>query len=168
MSAAQHKYLLDANVFIEAHRRYYAFDICPGFWNCMLYHSQESVIYSIDKVRDELKTGDKLEQWIKDNVSKSMFNSTSDVAVMENFSQMMQYVQNSTQYNPEAKAEFAQVADGWLIAYAKEHGHILVTHEALNLTIKRKVPMPNLCEYFKVPYVDTFKMLRDLNAQFNW
>ena len=26
------KYLLDSNVFIEAKNRYYAFDICPGFW----------------------------------------------------------------------------------------------------------------------------------------
>lgn len=25
-------FVLDANVFIEAHRRYYAFDIAPFFW----------------------------------------------------------------------------------------------------------------------------------------
>ena len=31
-------YLLDANVFMEAHRRYYAFDLCPGFWECLLHH----------------------------------------------------------------------------------------------------------------------------------
>ncbi|MBF0147506.1 MAG: DUF4411 family protein [Magnetococcales bacterium] len=28
-------YLLDSNVFIEAKNRYYAFDICPGFWEWM-------------------------------------------------------------------------------------------------------------------------------------
>ena len=26
------KYLVDANVLIEAKNRYYAFDIAPGFW----------------------------------------------------------------------------------------------------------------------------------------
>ena len=26
------QYILDANVFIEAYKRYYAFDLCPGFW----------------------------------------------------------------------------------------------------------------------------------------
>jgi len=25
-------YLLDANVYIEAHQRYYGMDLCPGFW----------------------------------------------------------------------------------------------------------------------------------------
>ena len=25
-------HVLDANVFVEAHRRYCAFDLCPGFW----------------------------------------------------------------------------------------------------------------------------------------
>ena len=26
------KFLLDSNVLITAHRLYYAFDICPGYW----------------------------------------------------------------------------------------------------------------------------------------
>lgn len=25
-------YLIDSNAFIESKNRYYAFDICPGFW----------------------------------------------------------------------------------------------------------------------------------------
>ena len=31
-------YLLDANVYIQAHRRYYDFDICPGYWDCLFFH----------------------------------------------------------------------------------------------------------------------------------
>ena len=27
------RYLLDANVFIEAKNRYYGFDFCPAFWD---------------------------------------------------------------------------------------------------------------------------------------
>jgi len=30
--ASELQYILDANVFIEAYKRYYAFDLCPGFW----------------------------------------------------------------------------------------------------------------------------------------
>jgi len=30
MNQSSQVFLLDANVFIEAHRRYYSFDICPG------------------------------------------------------------------------------------------------------------------------------------------
>lgn len=29
-------YALDTNVFIEAHRRYYALDLCPEFWECLV------------------------------------------------------------------------------------------------------------------------------------
>ena len=32
-------FVLDTNIFIEAHRRYYAQDLCPGFWECLRYHS---------------------------------------------------------------------------------------------------------------------------------
>lgn len=28
-------FLVDADVFIAAKNRYYAFDICPGFWNSL-------------------------------------------------------------------------------------------------------------------------------------
>ncbi len=33
-------YLFDANVFIEAKNRYYAFDICPGFWEWMDFRKE--------------------------------------------------------------------------------------------------------------------------------
>lgn len=57
------KYLLDANVFIEAKRRYYAFDLCPGFWDCLVSHHQGDRIQSIDRVKQELERGDDLLQW---------------------------------------------------------------------------------------------------------
>ena len=28
-------YLLDANVFISAHRLYYGMNLCPGFWDAL-------------------------------------------------------------------------------------------------------------------------------------
>jgi len=28
--------VLDAKVFIEAHKKYYAPDICPAFWNALI------------------------------------------------------------------------------------------------------------------------------------
>jgi len=55
-----------------------------------------------------------------------------------------------------------------LIAYAKAKSMILVTHEVLARDARKTVPIPNVCEAFGVSYVDTFEMLRDLEAQFNW
>ena len=52
------KYLLDANVFIEAKRRYYAFDVCPGSGNVWSGIIRGFRIQSIDRVKQELELGD--------------------------------------------------------------------------------------------------------------
>ena len=51
------RYLLDANVFIEAKRRYYAFDLCPGYWECLVWHHRAASIQSVDRVKVELERG---------------------------------------------------------------------------------------------------------------
>ena len=80
----------------------------------------------------------------------------------------MQWVQASEQFKPEAKALFAQGADGWLIAFAKAHDYTVVTQEVFDPLIRKTVPIPNICKEFKVACVDTFSMLRDLRAHFYW
>lgn len=168
MTVPTRTYLLDTNVFVEAHRRYYGFDICPGFWDWLLHHQEANRVLSIDRVRQELKTGDALDQWIKDTAPSDLFHSTQDGAVIANFGSMMAWVQDEAQFTAAAKAEFAQVADGWLAAFAKAHGHTLVTHEELAPTAKKRVPLPNVCKQFGIEYQDTFAMLRELEARFLW
>ncbi|MCK4783673.1 MAG: DUF4411 family protein [Desulfobacteraceae bacterium] len=41
-----------------------------------------------------------------------------------------------------------------------------MTHEVLYPDIRRKVPIPNVCEAFGLSYVDTFEMLRELGVRF--
>ncbi len=43
------QYLLDANVFIEAHQRYYGSDVCPGFWRALIQQHERKRVFSIDK-----------------------------------------------------------------------------------------------------------------------
>ncbi|MHB9112955.1 MAG: DUF4411 family protein, partial [Thermoleophilia bacterium] len=40
-------YLLDANVFIEAANRYYAFDLVPAFWQALIDHATNGELLSI-------------------------------------------------------------------------------------------------------------------------
>ncbi|HDS84095.1 MAG TPA: DUF4411 family protein, partial [Phycisphaerales bacterium] len=59
-------YLLDANVFIEASRRYYAFDLAPGFWENLIRYSNTNQVLSIDRIKIELEKGkDELAEWAK-------------------------------------------------------------------------------------------------------
>ena len=48
-------YVLDANVFIEAAHRYYAFDLAPRFWESLEHHAANGRVRSIDRVRQELE-----------------------------------------------------------------------------------------------------------------
>lgn len=84
------------------------------------------------------------------------------------FGQMMAWVQGNAQFLDGAKAEFATVADGWLSAYASVHDAVVVTHEVYAPGTKRKVPLPNVCRVFNVPYANTFDMLRALDVRFRW
>lgn len=56
--------VLDANVFIQAARRYYAFDIAPRFWEALVEYAERGRLTSIDRVKFELDRGkDELTRW---------------------------------------------------------------------------------------------------------
>jgi len=160
-------YVLDADVFIEAARRYYAFDIAPKFWESLVHHASNGRIQSIDRVKREIERGkDELATWATSQFSYA-FASTDEEDVTESYTEVMGWVQAQDQFLDAAKADFAAGADGWLVAYAKSKGYIVVTHEVLNPNIRRKVPIPNVCEAFGVNYHDTFEMLRQLGVRFS-
>ena len=160
-------YLLDANVFIEAYRRYYGLDLCPGFWESIAWFSEQGRVTSIDRVRREIQEGDALDAWMK-QAPESLFASTADEDVVEVYQQMMDMVQQSEQYLDRAKAEFAAVADGWLVAFAVVNGATVITHEVRNPAIRKKVPIPNIADEFDVACADTFEMLQSLEVRFGW
>jgi hypothetical protein len=160
-------YVLDANVFIEAHKRYYAFDICPGYWAALIAQHKGGLVCSIDRVRDELLgLGDALSQWAQ-KLAGSFFDATGAPSIAGEFAGVMTWVYAQAQYTDAAKANFAAGADGWLVAYARVQGLIIVTHEAANPAVKRKVPIPNVCDAFGVNWINTFDMLRGLGVTFN-
>ncbi len=166
MNSSKPILLLDANIFIEAHKRYYAQDICPGFWDCLLHHNDINSLRSIDEVKEEIKkVKDELWDWAKKS-PPDMFVSSKEQSVRESFLEVMDWVHQQPQFTSDAITKFAGGADGWLVAYAKVYGMILVTDEKTNPDVKRRVPIPNVCEYFEVSYRGTFKMLRALEVQF--
>jgi hypothetical protein len=159
-------YVLDANVFIEAARRYYAFDLGTKFWDILNQHAENGVIESIDRVKDELdKERDELARWADSNFSHA-FCSTDQEDVIKSYAKVMTWVQAQSQFSDVAKADFAKGADGWLVAYAAAKGRTIVTHEVAAPDARRKVPIPNVCEPFHVRPVNTFVMLRELGARF--
>ena len=117
MSTPSPVYVLDTNVFVQAHRRHYAFEICPGFWDCLIHHHETRRIVSIDRVREEILAGDALEAWVKASAPPTLFAPTADATVTRNYADMVRWVQREVQFRSEAKTEFAQV--GGLLALEK-------------------------------------------------
>lgn len=161
------RYVLDANAFIEAKDRYYGFDICPGFWTSLISQHNADRVFSIDRIRDELaEQDDEIKDWIDERSPESFFKKTEDQAVVDLFQKMVNWVFSEDQFTDAAKAEFASVADGWLVVYASVNDLVVVTHEEYAPDVKRKVPIPNVCVEFDVEPVNTFEMLRDLGEKF--
>lgn len=72
--SVQRVYILDANAFIEAKRRYYAFDLCPGFWDALMWHQARDEVRSIDRVKKELERGgDDLTEWASSKMPENCF-----------------------------------------------------------------------------------------------
>lgn len=164
-------YILDSDVFIAAKNTYYAFAICPGFWDSLIHHHGAGNVRSIDRVRGELLAGRKTEdlvQWVKEQLPPAFFVDTDEEAVTDAYGQVMLWVQRNPQYFDQAKAKFATEADGWLVAYAMVHGVTVITNEQPRPQSRNRILLPDVCSQFKVTYKDTFAMLHELAVRYEW
>ncbi len=155
-------YLVDANVLIEAKNRYYALDIAPGFWDWLERAGQGGLVCSISAVRDELLQGDDaLADWAR---AHAVFFRQIDQTTQRHFAPLSAWAY-SRNYTQAALAEFASDrADFLLIAHAREHQHVVVTHEQSRPEARRRVLIPDACLAMGVSTVDTFQMLRATGA----
>ena len=168
---AYRHYLVDSDILITAKNLYYAFDICPGFWKCLLQHHREGRIFSVDRVRSELLAGHKTEdlyQWVWGEVPRGFFLPVDDDEVGRVYTEVMLWVQRHQNYFDQAKAAFATGADGWLVAFAKVRNAIVVTNEQSSPESRRYVKLPDVCDEFNVRRETTFQMLRTLGVKFDW
>ncbi len=124
---------------------------------------------SLDKVKDEItREADELATWATTVMPETGFAVSQEDVVVEWFGKMQVWAQGQVQYTDAAKEEFAQVADAWLIAYARAHGLVLVTHEQYKPDKKKKIPIPNVCRAFDVKCANTFEMLTALSIAYEW
>lgn len=162
-------YLLDANVLIEAKNRYYGFDFCPAFWDWIIQQHAAELVYSVERVGDELiGKGDDLDTWASDQ-GEAFFLAPDGVttAALSRVSREVAAMRIDGQpYRQAAIAGFLASADYYLISHALAHGHTVVTHEVGNQASVKRVKIPDVCGHLNVPWVLPFKMLRDEGAQF--
>lgn len=162
--------LLDSDVLITAKNKYYSFDICPGYWSSLIHYHEEGRVYSIDRVKREIlkfQKEDKLASWVKQALPRAFFLA-SNTDVTKAYGEIIQWANQHPQYYDQAKNEFAQSADGWLVAHAVTRGATVVTNEVSAPESERDIKLPDVCRQFDVLCVDTFSMLRGLKIRFSW
>jgi uncharacterized protein DUF4411 len=113
-------YLLDANAFIEAKKRWYGFDFCPAYWDWLDAANDAGTVFSIERVADEILAGDdELVDWARPR--RDQFFLKPDGTVLASLSQLSTWA-TSGAYEPSAVTTFLELADSYLVAHAHAYG----------------------------------------------
>lgn len=156
-------YLLDANVLITAKNLQYGLDFCPAFWDWLIVGNDTGLVFSVEKVGDEVRaSGDELADWAaKRGDSFFVKPKESDHSALAEVSAWAK----SQGYEPEAVNTFLDVADYYLVAQAYAGRHTVVTHEVPSPSI-RKIKIPDACIGLGIKCMTPYEMLRRERARF--
>jgi Domain of unknown function (DUF4411) len=156
-------YLLDADVFIQAKNLHYGLDFCPAFWDWLIASNVAGLVFSTEKVGDEIEAGgDELSGWAA--ARGTGFFLKPDATILPALGKVSAWA-TSQNYEPAAVNTFLQVADFYLVAHALAHGHTVVTHEIASASTK-KIKIPNACIGLGIKCMTPFEMLRHERARF--
>lgn len=156
-------YLLDSDVFIQAKNLHYGLDFCPAFWEWLIASNAAGLVFSTEKVGDEIAAGaDDLSDWAAAR-GEGLFLKP-DAAILPALTTVSTWAADQN-YEPAAVNTFLQVADFYLVSYALAHGYTVVTHEVASASTK-KLKIPNACIGLGVKCMTPFEMLRHERARF--
>lgn len=160
------KYLIDTNIFIESAYRFYAFDICPGFWEFLDKCARLDSVKSIDKVYKEITSNNpKLQEFKEQLKNKGFFLSIENIS-LKSYVEVSQALQ-TMQYTDIAIKGFSSGADYFLVALAYQESYTIVTHEAKSgNNAKNTIKIPNVCERLGIECIDIAEFLRREQARF--
>lgn len=156
-------YLLDSDVFIQAKNLHYGLDFCSAFWDWLIMSNQAGLVFSTEKVGDELAAiADELAGWAANRGDG--FFLKPDAALLSALAKVSSWATEQN-YEPAAVSTFLQVADFYLVAHALAHSYTVVTHEVAAASTK-KIKIPNACIGVGVKCISPFEMLRHERARF--
>lgn len=163
-------YLLDANVLITAHNRYYPIDQVPEFWEWLCYQGSAGKVKIPLEIMDEVVGGtnenDLLFKWMKDPSNKAALLLDADVDPL-----LVQRVVCQGYAVDLTDIELEQVGrDPFLVAHAlAQVNACVITVEVSKPTKQRQNRrVPDVCQIFSIPWHDPFTLNRSLGFSTAW
>ena len=160
------RYLLDANVLIDADRDYYPLDRVPEFWSWVLHQADEDKIKVPSEMYDDVVRGrGELVEWLKHNKDTLVLDDEADPAIVR------QVV--SEGYAPDlTEDEVERIgSDPFIVAYALgfDNEVTVVTTEVSKPSRQRaNRHLPDVCADFHVPCINTFDLVQALDFSTDW
>ena len=162
------RYLLDANVLIDANRDYYPIARVPEFWDWLLHNALQGFIKVPVEIYEEVKdSDDDLGQWLRQEEVKAalVLDDEADAASVSR-AVAEGYASDLTD------DELLRVGrDPFIIGYA-----LAAISETTIVTTERSKPsrqranrhLPDVCGQFGIGTCDTFELVRQLNFTTSW
>ena len=156
-------YWLDANIFIEANNQFFNMEIAPSFWSWLETQLKAGVLRSSSLVyREILGKDDVLAKWVRVRKGGAYWPEP-DGDVQTAYRDIVEYVESKYQDASPAKVgDFLAKADCWIIAHAMAKGGTVVTRESKVDKTSQTPKVPNVCEKFDIPFIQTLEMLKVL------
>ncbi|MCF0178309.1 MAG: DUF4411 family protein [Bacteroidales bacterium] len=156
-------YIFDTNIFIRSKIEMPS-DLWPTFWARMSELIRNGRITSSVKVKEEIERGnDDLTEWMRNNTTPVFFLPI-DAEVLEKYSDTQNWANTNPIFSQNARTEYANVADAYLVATAAAKGMTLVTYETRDPMCRRRVKIPDACIALGVRYCDLNTALRELGV----
>lgn len=158
------RYLLDADVFIEANNTRYRPGEFPSIWDWIAEKAHAGTVTSVVAVRRELHDQQLLE-WIDSELPEHFFRrETGEESAMT--TQIANDIDQNAQYRDEAKADFMDGADVSLIAHAKAHDFVVVTYEVSAPNSRKTIKIPDVATKLDVETMPLHDLFRAEGARF--
>lgn len=157
-------YLLDTDVFIQAKNRHYGFQFVPAFWDWLAAEHGAGHIFSVQRVKDELRPDHVLWPWAL--AQPPGFFLAVDAGTTAAMPTVSAWAAGEARFTAAARNDFFAKADYYLVAQALAHGHTVVTHEGPAPTATTRIAIPDACAGVGVTCTNIFEVLRNSGARF--
>lgn len=161
-------FLLDANVFIDAHRDYYPVERVPEYWEWVVHHGEQGNIKVPREIYHEITIGNgAMCDWAKDVDVKAALLLQEDADPQR----VAQVIAQGYQLSEPTDDDVERIGrDPFLVAYALagEGRTVVTTERSKPSRVGANRHVPDVCHAVGVACTDPFTLLRALDFSTGW